>query len=152
MPLTDWLKGSHITTVSVAAVTVAAGGAYTVSVSPKVITAYLNESAGLQGSVDTENVSPVTSVNRNPVPLEVGTAIEIAEIFRGGGAAGTLDHLRSLYYGSTLYVQVVYTRGGVTYTLVGMMTSFSEPVRKGAIGGVLRIESVDIGAANPALS
>lgn len=147
--LVDYAKGEHITTVTIAPVTVTNGtGAVGTA---KSIQAYLGEGGGIGGSVDTENVSPVTSTQRNPVPLEVGTTFTLTEILRKSGS--DKDILTALYYGATLYTQVIYTRGGRTFTGTCLMTNYDESTRKGAIGATVTFQTVaDGNAANPVIS
>lgn len=145
--IVDYALGQHITVVTIAPITYSAGTG-TVGTA-KSIQAYLGEGGGISGSVDTENVSPVTSTKRNPVPLEVGTRITLTEILRKTG--NDRDILAALYYGATLRCQIVYTRGGRTFTMNGLMVSYDESTRKGAIGSTVVFESFDDGAANPGI-
>jgi hypothetical protein len=145
--LTDYAIGvNHITAVGIEFGSSISAGTITFAAS-KSIKAFLGEGGGVSGSVDTENVVPVTSGRRNPVPLEVGTRFTLTEILRATGS--DRDILTSGYYGATLYARVTYTRGGTTFVGVCLMTSYDESTRKGAIGATVTFETVDYGAANP---
>ncbi len=147
--IVDYALGKDITVVTIAPITYS-GGTGTVG-TPKSIQAYLGEGGGISGSVDTENVSPVTIVDRNPVPLEVGTRITLTEVLRRSGT--DRDVLRALYYGNTLRCQVIYTRGGTSFSLNGLMVSYDESTRKGAIGSTVVFESFHTpGSVNPAVT
>lgn len=150
MAAVDWALGLNISAVGIEFVSSISAGTFTFA-SSKSIQAYLGEGGGLEGSVDTENVVPVTSTRRNPVPLEVGSTFTLTEILRASG--NDRDILAAGYYGgATLYARVTYTRGGRTFVGVCLMTNISEATRKGALGSTVTFQTIDYGAANPSYS
>ena len=78
MAFIDFALGQHITAVGIEFGTSVSNGTITFAAS-KSIRAYLGEGGGISGSVDTENVSPVTATLRNPVPLEVGSTFTLTD-------------------------------------------------------------------------
>jgi hypothetical protein len=149
MALIDYALGQHITAVGIEFGSSISNGTITFAAS-KAIQAYLGEGGGIAGSVDTENISPVTATRRNPVPLEVGTRFTLTEILRKSGS--DRDILTQGYYGATLYARVTYTRGGVTFVGICLMVAYDESTRKGALGATVTFETVDYGSANPTLA
>lgn len=150
MAFIDYALGQHITVVGIEFGSSVSSGTITFAAS-KSIQAYLGEGGGISGSVDTENVSPVTSVKRNPVPLEVGTRFTLTELLRKTGS--DRDILTQGYFNAgTLYARVTYTRGGVQFVGTCLMSNYDESTRKGVIGSTVTFETIDYGSTNPAVT
>ncbi len=95
---TAFLLGRHITAQVASLVIDEATGSITPG-SFTAITATLDSYQG-ETSLLTENISTLSSLGRNPVPLETGTLFELSELMKN---ASTPSVLRALFAASSYF-------------------------------------------------
>ncbi|HEV8581509.1 MAG TPA: hypothetical protein VGX68_20785 [Thermoanaerobaculia bacterium] len=134
---------------------VSASGVLSDSATVGTVTTVL-ESAGLDETPSTEEISAITSAFQNNVVLQIGWTLMLREILdrRASALPSTGPVLAKVRATMTdpFIAKVVLTRGGNTYTVYGCYAGFSEgPYAKGKNTSELRLLAVDNGAA-PAYS
>lgn len=142
-----WLTGRHVTAVVATPQAVDGAGLFT----PGAAGTFTGIADEIQYSsnVRTVEISALTSALKNEMPLEQDDMMVITEILR----AGTDMCFGAIIAEVAEYCQFLFTRGGNSIALYGVVTDYEETVPKGKSIARLTIRRVQLVAGtNPALS
>jgi hypothetical protein len=148
-----WMTGKAVSTVTVQYASAGSDGTLTLGGSSQSLVGLVDEIT-YSGSNTVENIAALTSQRDNDVAIEINDSITLSEILRTGANNCFLAYVwnNADNTAGSEYIQVVVTRGGNTWTFVGIMQSYNEGLRKGKTVGRLSVQIVDLGSAvaNPA--
>lgn len=143
------LLGRHTTTLTVQGATVdEATGVWTLAGSAVSILGYIDGLSD-ETQTETERIESYADTAKNPVPLVSGSTVTVTEIMKNAAAP---SQLKKLYLSDAVnYIKVVETHGDTsTYYLA--IESGSRQRGRGKNTYTLIGSTVNIGAANPAIS
>jgi hypothetical protein len=108
----------------------------------------------LNASKVTENISPVTETKAHHVSLGRRDSLTITEILRTGKITTISNCFLSNLWSSptSRYVQLVFTRGGNTWSGYFLMQGYEETLRRGKNVGRMTLSMIDPGQTNAAYS
>ena len=139
MPTPPYLLGRHLTAVTVAGVTVDSNGVLSVG-SATAIQALIEE-LGHEIDVESEDVSPVTAIRMNEVPLRTGHTVDLSVIALSNGA----NVLYTIRDGFDV-CRLVWTEGGDTFIGDYWIGNFRAGVRsRGKNMLTLSLMPIDVG-------
>ena len=151
----QWLLGKNVSGVVITGQVVAADGtlsdAATSGVQP--LTAVVDEIT-LTNAPRIEEISPMTVDKENDVILKRRTTMRVACVMEKSRAGlGANDKINPLEWMAITYdyVKLVFVRAGRTWTFIGPIVGYEEPLRVGRNVNVLEIGMAGIDTANPAI-
>lgn len=140
-----WLRGRDIT-YTITAQTVDAAGVLADGTA-YVMTGTIDE-GDLDSQTELEEISPMTTIRHNNVPIKDGTSCSITEIL---SKIATNNKL-SAAFAANDYFKVVAVVGPRTFTYYGTRNGYREGWRKGKMVAQGGLAMVDIGSANPLIT
>jgi hypothetical protein len=148
------LLGRHVTSVTARWQTPDANGLLGNGTSSVQTITGIVDGVEIQGTNQTETINNLTSFRENEVVIESADSIVLTEIMRDGINVANVNVLAALWMNadSADYCLVTLARGGNSFTFYGMMSDYSESIRKGKNVARLTLQMADIDAAtaNPA--
>jgi len=138
-----WLRGQNVTVCAITPQTVASDGTLSAGSTSSLVGTI--DTISIRSTIEAEEISPMTTTRTNMVPIKVGTTIVLTEILKSSGT----NILAGVGYGATSYAYFALTRGAQSFGFYGLITDYSEEISKGKSTGVMTLEMVDPGSANP---
>ena len=145
-----WLIGKNVTVCNIKPLTIDAAGTISTAASNVDCRLQLDE-ISIELVNNTEVISGLDERQDNHVIVSSDCTITLVEILKRSGS----NILAGIFMGLTLanadWVLVTITRGAQTFTFYGVMTRYSEGIRRGKSVGTLAISSINtVGVTNPA--
>ena len=152
----QWLVGKHVTGVVITGQMVAADGtltdATTTGVQP--LTTVVDEIT-MTSAPRIEEISPMTADKENDVILKRRTTMRVACVMEKARAGlGANEKINPLEWMAVTYdyVKMVFVRAGRTWTFIGPIVGYEEPLRVGRNVNVLEVGMAGIDTTNPAIT
>jgi hypothetical protein len=147
------LLGRHVSSVTVRWQTPDANGLLGNGTSTTQTITGIIDGVEIQGTNQTETINNLTSTRENEVVIESADSIVLTEIMRDGINAANVNVLAAIWTNadSADYCLVTIARGGNSFTFYGLMSDYSESIRKGKNTARMTFQMIDIDAsmANP---
>lgn len=151
MPLPNFALGRASAAFTIAGLTVASDGTYTVGTAKS----YFGQlkTCHLEQTNQTEEISSSTSRPENEMVISTGAQYTMEGILMANDTVATpTNPIRALAQ-TFDFVQIVCTYAGRTYTHVGPIKTYAEGLKdKGSIPFNLAVGMADIGSSNPVFS
>lgn len=144
--------GKHWTVVTLTAQTPGSDGVLADNGTAKSIVALLRKSS-MRQETKTSNLTAMGSRSENNVPYEDSTSWTFDYLLQYSDSVATPTNAMQALWQATDYVKLIVTRGGLTYTYFGLLTSHEENGSKEEATGSIGLQIADIGsfpgATNP---
>lgn len=137
-----WLLGRHVTAVAVIPQTAASDGTLSAGVSQSLV-GQLDE-ISIDYHANTEEINAMDKVFENNMLVTKGTSVTLHEILKSNGT-----NLLAALWNTATYAQFTCTRGGQAWSFYGIITSYSEGMRRGKSTASMTLAMVDPNTSNP---
>lgn len=152
MTIPNFLRGRHLTGVSIIPQIVGAGGVLTAVTASTLTLTGVIDSVRLSMSPVMSDVNAVNSPYVNNIIEADDSSIVLTEILRNGDSSATPVNLLANFAYNYDVCQVSFTRGGRAWSMYGIRGAFSDGVtQRGKNVAELTLHQVDVGTATPSL-
>lgn len=143
----NWLIGKHLTTCAILPMKADSAGALTNSAvgSQNILT--IIDDIDYAGQLVTEEISALTAVRENAVPIEQDDVLTLTQILRSGAGLNLLA-ASWMASDSPEFAQFTFAWGGNTCVMVGTMAGYEEDVEKGKSVCRMTLRMTDIGTGS----